>query len=382
MAIRAFQDRLYPTQAQEQALQVQLDVSRHVYNMALEERKLAWELEGKSIAKREGYLLAKQYKKTFPQSKAVHSHVLQVAIEDLDRAFQAFFRRLKAGEEPGYPRFKSYKRWHSIGFKQYRNGFKVDDRRLKVSGVGRIRVRWHRPYQGKIKTCRIVRKARRWYVSLMCEVPDPVPLAETGRVIGIDMGINSLITTSDGEQVHNPRWYREAQAELRGQQRKLARAKRGSHQRKKKLLDVQRQHEHVKNQRKDFFDKLVYELVQNFDVIAIEDLKIKNMVQNRHLSKSVLDAGWGYFKQRLLDKAADAGREVALVDPAYTSKTCSNCGALFEGLTLAHRWVDCECGLSLDRDHNAALNVLKRAGRVREPERSPSGQAWLRSPRL
>ena len=233
MAIRAFQYRLYPSKAQEQALQVQLDVSRHVYNMALEERKLAWELEGKSMGKREGYLLAKQYKKTFPQSKLVHSHVLQVAMEDLERAFQSFFRRAKAGEEPGYPRFKSYKRWRSIGFKQYRNGFKVDDRRLKVSGVGRIRVRWHRPYQGKIKTCRMVRKAGRWYVSLMCEVSEPKPLPKSGRVIGIDMGINSLITTNDGEQVKNPRWYHEAQAALRRKQRKLARAKRGCNQRKK-----------------------------------------------------------------------------------------------------------------------------------------------------
>jgi putative transposase len=196
------------------------------------------------------------------------------------------------------------------------------------------------------------------------------------------MGINALITTSDGEQVYNPRWYREAQAELRRKQRKLQRAQKGSNQRQKKLLDVQRQHEHVKNQRKDFFDKLVYELVQNYDVIASEDLKIRNMVKNHHLSKSILDAGWGYFKQRLLDKAADAGREVVLVDPAYTSKSCSNCGGLFEGLTLAHRWVECECGLSLDRDHNAALNVLKRAGRVREPERSGLPQAWFRSPRL
>ena len=179
MAIQTFQYRLYPTQAQQKALQLQLDVSRYVYNMALAERKLAWELEEKSIGKREGYLLAKQYKKTFPQSKTVHSHVLQVAIEDLDRAFQAFFRRVKAGAEPGYPRFKRDQRWHSIGFKQYGNGFKVDGRRLKVSGVGRIKVRWHRPYQGESKTCRIVRKACRWYVSLVCEVPEPVPLPDT-----------------------------------------------------------------------------------------------------------------------------------------------------------------------------------------------------------
>ena len=199
MAIQAFQYRLYPTQAQEKALRVQLDVSRHVYNMALEERKLGWELEERSVGKKEGYTLAKQYKKTFPQAKMVHSHVLQVAIEDLDRAFQAFYRRVKTGETSGYPRFKSYKRWRSIGFKQYGNGFKVDGRRLKVSGVGRIRVRWHRPCQGKIKTCRIVRKAGRWYVSLICEVPDPVPLPKSGRAIGIDMGINALITTSDNE---------------------------------------------------------------------------------------------------------------------------------------------------------------------------------------
>jgi putative transposase len=382
MAIRTFQYRLYPTKSQKNALQWQLDVSRHVYNMALEERKLAWELEEKSVGKREGYVLAKQYKKTFPQSKTVHSHVLQVAIEDLDKAYQSLFRRVKAGEEPGYPRFKSYKRWHSIGFKQYGNGFKVDGRRLKVSGVGRIKVRWHRPYQGEIKTCRIIRKAGRWYVSLMCEVPEAVPLPKTGCVVGMDMGINALITTSEGEQIHNPRWYREAQAELRRKQRRLQRAQKGSNQRKKKLLDVQRQHEHVKNQREDFFDKLVYDLVQTYDVLVIEDLKIKNMVKNRHLSKSILDAGWGYFRQRLIDKAADAGREVVLVDPAYTSKSCSNCGAIFEGLTLAHRWVECECGLSLDRDHNAALNVLKRAGRVREPERSGLPQAWLSSPRL
>jgi putative transposase len=196
------------------------------------------------------------------------------------------------------------------------------------------------------------------------------------------MGINALITTSEGEQVHNPRWYGEAQAELRRKQRTFQRAQMGSHQRKKKLLDVQRGHHHVKNQRKDFFDKLVYKLIHTYDVIVIENLKIANMVKNRHLCKSILDAGWGYFKRRLLDKAADAGREVILVDPAYTSKCCSNCGAIFEGLTLAQRWVVCECGLSLDRDHNAALNILKRAGRVREPERCEQSQAWFRSPHL
>ncbi|GAB5493392.1 MAG: hypothetical protein Phog2KO_36070 [Phototrophicaceae bacterium] len=284
---------------------------------------------------------------------------------DVHKAYQGFFRRLKSGETAGYPRFKGYKRFHSFGFAEYGNGFKIDGRRLRISNVGRVRVRWHRPIEGKVKTARIIHKAGHWYVSFACEIADKAPLKKTGRELGLDMGINALITTSDGIRVDNPKWYRDAQDRLRFLQRRLARSKRGSNQRKKKLRAVQRWHEHIKNQRKDFLNKLVFDLVQNFDVIAVEDLKIKNMVKNRHLSKSILDAGWGFFKQRLNDKAVEAGRVVIEVNPAYTSKTCSGCGKLFETLTLADRWVNCDCGLSLDRDHNAALNILKRAGRVR-----------------
>ena len=184
------------------------------------------------------------------------------------------------------------------------------------------------------------------------------------------MGISALITTSDGDKVDNPHYYRTAQSDLRRKQRKLARAKRGSSNRRKALLAVQCQQEHVANQRKDFLNKLAHDLVRRYDLIALEDLRISNMVRNKHLSKSILDSGWGYIKQRLLDKAASAGRQVVLVDPAYTSKTCSNCGASFEDLKLSDRWVQCACGLSLDRDHNAALNVLSRAGRDTSVQRN------------
>ena len=367
MAMRSYQYRLYLNARQERLLFNQLAVARHVYNMALEARKLGWELEQKRLNKSDGETLAKYYKKTFPQAKLVHSHVLQVAIADLDKGFKAFFRRVKTGDTAGYPRFKSYKRFHSIGFKQYGNGFKVDGRRLRVSGVGRIRVRWHRPIEGKIKTCRISHKAGRWYVSFACEVAEKAALPKTGRDVGLDVGISALITSSEGHKEHNPKWYREAQDRLCILNRRLARAKRGSNQRKKKRQAVQRWHEHIKNQRKEFFNKVVFDLVQAYDLIAIEDLQIKNMVKNRHLSKSILDAGWGDFKQRLHDKAVEAGRLVIEVNPAYTSKTCSNCDAIFKTLTLADRWVECDCGLSLDRDHNAAINILKRAGRVRVP---------------
>lgn len=164
--MKAFQYRIYPTRSQERQLGLYLDTTRNLYNMCLSERKLAYELEGRTISKKEQLRQVKHYKRTFPQAQPVHSHALQIAVSDLDAAFQAFFRRVKSGETPGYPRFKSFRRWHSFGLKEYGNGFKVDGRRLKVSGVGRIRVRWNRPVEGEIKTCRLSRKADGWYVSL------------------------------------------------------------------------------------------------------------------------------------------------------------------------------------------------------------------------
>lgn len=189
-------------------------------------------------------------------------------------------------------------------------------------------------------------------------------MTTTGNFVGIDVGISALLTTSTGDKVDNPNHYREAQEELRRKQRKLARAKRGSQNRKKALRAVQRQQEHVANQRADFLHKLSYALVQHYDGVALEDLSIRNMVRNHHLSKSILDSGWGLFKELLTYKAESAGREIVFVNPAYTSKTCSGCGAIFDNLTLSDRWVKCACGLSLDRDHNAAINILSRAGWV------------------
>jgi len=178
------------------------------------------------------------------------------------------------------------------------------------------------------------------------------------------------LTTSDGKKIENPKWYREAQIELRVAQRALQRKVKGSNRYKQALRRVQRLHEQIANTRHDFLNKQIHGLVQNYDFIGIEDLSIRNMVRNPHLSKSILDAGWGYFKEHLLSKAANAGRQVVLVSPAYTSKCCSHCGTELPNFSLATRWVNCICGLSLDRDHNAAINILNRAkkwtGRVLE----------------
>jgi putative transposase len=363
VGLKTFKYRLYPTKAQAQRLLQVLDVCRHFYNMCLEERKLAYQFEGRSISKSQQESIAIHYRKTFPQAKIVFSQTLQSVVSDLDKAFQAFFGRVKNGQKPGYPRFKSYTRFHSFEFKQFGVGARLDGRRLKLFGIGRVAVRWHRVMQGEVKTVRIVHQAGRWYACFACQVPESLPLPETGRVIGMDMGVSALLTTSEGQKVENPTFYRRSQRRLRKLQRALQRKKKGGRNRRQALRQVQRQQVHVANQRRDFAHQLTYVLVQHCDKIALEDLKIKNMVKNHHLSKSILDAGWGLFKQLLTNKAVDAGREVRFVNPAYTSSRCSNCGHDFEGFNLAMRDVGCrECGLALDRDHNAAIGILKRAG--------------------
>jgi putative transposase len=360
--IRVFKYRLYPIKAQEKNLYRVLNCARNLYNMALAECKYGYQLEGRKVTLADTEKLAKHYRATFPYADQMFSQTAQSVVKQVDLAYQAFFRRVKAGEKAGYPRFKGRNRFNSFEFKQYGSGAKIDGRRLKLYGIGRVPVRWHRPIEGVIKTVRIVLKAGKWYACFACEVSASEPLPATGRVVGLDMGLSALITTSDGGKVENPTFYRQAQAELRRRQRKLARAQRGSKNRWKAKRQVQRWHEHVANQRRDFAHKLSTELVQQYDGIALEDLRVGNMVRNKHLSKSILDSGWSMFRQFLTYKAASAGRVTAFVDPAYTSKTCSRCGALFEHLTLSERWGECDCGLNMDRDHNAAVNILRRTG--------------------
>ena len=378
---QAFLYRLYPSKAQARLLDSTLETCRRFYNDCLAERKQVWEDEHRTISKVEQLRQVKERKSTNPWAKGVHSHVLQTVVQDLDKAFDAFFRRVRAGEEPGYPRFRGLNRWRSFGFKEYGNGFKLDRRRLRLSGIGRLRVRWHRPLEGQIKTLRICKKAGKWYASFSCVVEKKALLPATGSDVGIDVGLCSLITTSEGERVEHPRLYRKAQRRLRVAQRRVARRKKGGRRRRKAVVILQNRHEQVANQRKDYLNKLACDLVEHHDRIALEDLSITRMVHG-NLAKSILDAGWGYLVQRLHDKAESAGRVVVLVDARDTSKTCSSCGRTFEGLTLADRWVTCKCGVSLDRDHNAAINILNRAGNVRWGISSPAGGLPQEAPGL
>jgi len=363
--LKTFKYRLYPSKAQRKRLDSTLETCRRFYNDCLAERKETYEKEKRTIGKFEQMKRVKQIKVTNPYAKGIHSHTLQVVVSDLDKAFQSFFRRIKSGEKQGYPRFKGRNRFDSFGLKELGNGFKIDGRRLKLSGIGRVAVRWHRKMEGEVKTVRVVRNAGQWFACFACEVEAQL-LPATGKSIGIDVGISSLLTTSDGDKVENPKWYRVDQAKLRVVQRRVSRRKKGSNRRRKAVVLLQRQHEKTKNRRKDFLNKVVCALIAANDMIAIEDLRIRNMVHNRHLSKSIMDAGWGYLRQRLEVKAVEAGRQVIAVEPAYTSKSCSDCGTVFEDLKLSDRRVSCDCGLSLDRDHNAALNILRRGHLLRE----------------
>jgi putative transposase len=222
--LKAFQYRLYPTKSQERLLESTLETCRRFYNACLAERKEAYEQEKRTISKFAQLRQVKTLKQTNPYAATVHSHILQVVVSDLDKAFQAFFRRVKAGEKPGYPRFKGRNRFDSFGLKEYGNGFRLDGRRLKLSGIGRVAVRWHRELEGQIKTARVIRKAGHWYVSFACEVEQPEPLPSTGQSVGVDVGVASLITLSDGTKVDNPKWYRASQAKLRIAQRRVASA--------------------------------------------------------------------------------------------------------------------------------------------------------------
>ena len=370
--LKTFAYRIYPSKPQTRLLDSTLETCRRFYNQCLAERRDAYQQRGESVGKYQQLAKVKEQKAINPYAKGIHSHVLQIVVADLDKAFQAFFRRVKAGEMPGFPRFKGRNRFSSFGFKEYGNGFKIDGRRLRLSGIGRVAVRWHRPLEGQIKTVRITRRANKWYACFACEV-EAVALAKAGQDVGVDVGVASLLTTSAGEKADNPRWYRLEQRTLRVLQRRVSRRKKGGSNRRKAILALERQHERIANTRKDFLKKLVHTLISRYDRIALEDLQITNMVRNRHLAKSILDASWGYLVRHLTSKAAEAGRLVLLIDPRYTSKTCSQCGHIFESLSLSDRWIDCGCGLSIDRDHNAAINILKRAGQVRWGVSPPVG---------
>jgi putative transposase len=354
---KAFQYRLCPTRGQEAAMQATLDRCRELYNAGLEERREAYRRCGISVSSAAQQAQLPEIKHLRPEYADLDAQMLQDVLQRLDRAFAGFFRRVQAGQRAGYPRFKSRDRYDSITFKQ--TGWKLQDGRLVVRGIGSLKVRWSRPVEGTIKTVTVRRDADQWHVCFSCvlEIADPVP-DSSKPAVGIDLGLEHFATLSDGAHIENPRHFRKGEAVLARRQKALARKKRGSTRRKKAKLLLAKAHRKVGNQRRDFHHKTANALVQAHSMIAVEALRVGNMVHNHSLAKSISDAGWGSFTALLNSKAEGAGCAVVFVNPAGTSQACSQCGALCPK-AVEVRWHQCEqCGCSLQRDHNAALNIL------------------------
>jgi putative transposase len=359
---KTFRYRIYPTKRQEQTLNDQLAICCELYNAALQERRDAWRLNRKSISWFDQNRQLTEIKQCRADVAAVNANVLEETLKRVRLAFSAFFTRMNSSASPGYPRFRSVSRYDSITFRQIGNA--LSGSKLRLSKIGNVRIKLHRPLVGTIKTLTVKREAGRWFALFVVEcAAEPLPFSP--NTIGVDVGLTTFATLSDATKIENPRWFRVAQAKLRRLQRRVARRRKGSNRRRKAVLLLQRFHNHVRDQRRDFHHKASRKIVNANGLIVVEDLNIKGLAAGM-LAKSVNDAGWANFLFMLAYKAESAGRVFVKVDPRGTSQTCI-CGTEVRKTLAERRHLCLSCGLSADRDHVSAQIILDRASG------SPSG---------
>ncbi len=397
---KSFKYRLYPNKTTEKKLTWILDRCRELYNACLQERRDAYTIkvkqhsnyydpEWRRQATKEHRISQYDQQNELPEMKELRqeyqdigSHVLQNVCKRVEEAFAGFFDRIKGGKTPGYPRYQGRHRYDSFCYPD-KAGWKLTGDRLTLTKIGTIKVKLHRPIEGKIKTATIKREGSHWYVVFSCEVEASPRLAYTDEPVGIDLGLLHFASLSTGDTIENPRIYRKTEKKLASASRSLARKKRRSHRRERAVKRIARLHRKARNQRKDFLHKASRSLVDTFDTIVFEQLAPSNLSRRPKpkqdengkylpngaaakggLNKSIADAGWSEFVGMCTYKAEEAGRTVLQVDPRYTSQVCSGCGQVRKK-TLDERWHSCECGTELDRDHNAAINI-KRLGRSQQ----------------
>jgi putative transposase len=379
--LRAYKYRLYPNKHQRATLQWVLDRTRELYNAALQERRDAWNMCKVSINYLQQAAQLPEIKEIRPEYNDIHSQVLQDVLRRVDKAYKAFFRRLKEGKTPGYPRFHGYERYNSFTYPQ--SGFSLaEENRVCLSKIGTIKVKFPkgkkaRPPIGEMKTCTIKRETTHWYVIFTCEVEQEIVYHPSEEATGIDLGLLHFATLSTGETIENPRPLRKSENKLKKLQVALTRKKRGSIRRRKAAQRVGKTHQHIRNQRKDFHHKEARKLVTKYQTVVFEKLVPSHMSKRPKprqdetgkyvpngasakagLNKSILDAGWGHFQRMCVNKAECAGSRILFISPKGTSQMCSGCGAIVQK-ELEERWHECSCGCSLDRDHNAAINILR-----------------------
>ena len=364
----ALRFRLYPSKKQEARLLRTLEACRHLWNDALSHRRQRWQDERRHTTYNYQQWILTAERHVNADLLEVYSQVTQDVLHRLDRAFNAFFEH-----QSRHPRFKKFTQSGSFTYPQAYNGSVKPDTirgRLYLSKIGNVKAVFHRPIpkDSRPKTCTVVREPDgRWFASLVFE--EIVPLQSIGQMIivqppktpiGVDLGLLSLITTSDGETVEHPTFLRKAEGRLKHIQHTVSRKKKGSKNRSKARHRVASQHARVRRQRLDFNHKTSAHLVRKHDFIAFEDLRVKNMVKNHRLAKSIQDAGWGQLVRLTAYKALKAGSRVVKVNAAYSTQECYYCGTLNKIDLSIREFVCVGCGRHLKRDHNAANVVLKR----------------------
>ena len=380
----SYKYRIYLNKAQEKEFTKTLNFCRTLYNSALQERRSHYESFTKKFPnhKKDGIKYVgptkttqcehlKEIKIEFEeQVEKIYSQCLQDVINRLDRTYISFFSRCKKGDKPGYPRFKNKDRYNSVTFTQCdfdRFGIRLleDNKHINIYGLGKVKIEYHRPFEGKCKLVTLLKKGNKYYVCLSCDNIPKNPLPKTCKDVGIDLGILNFATCDDGKVFSHPKPYKTAKEKLAYHQRKLALKKKDSNNREKQKRILANCHEHIANIRKDFLHKFSNTIVKSYDNITMEDLDIKSMIEsdNKKVNKgNIQDMGWGMGLDFISYKAERADKVFKKKDPTGTSKECSCCRSYNNNLTLADRVYECKvCGLKIDRDLNAAKNI-KRLG--------------------
>lgn len=337
-----------------------LEMCRQLYNAALQERRDAWLKQKVSITLFEQYKELTGLRHDEEEWAALDVEMVRSTIlKRVDEAFKAFFRRVKSGKKPGYPRFKGKGRFDTLVFTD--RGWKLKGNKLILRGIGWLRVRG-KNCEGKPIGLRLVRKADRWYAQVLLDIGAKPEVKPSTNGVGIDVGLKTFATLSNGEQIAHPKFLKKSLEKLEKANQRLGRRKRGSNRRKEAKRLLARTHLKIANQRKDFIHKATRQLVNSYDGFAVEDLKVQEMVQGpRFLRRGIMDSAWSLFFATLAYKAEEAGAPVVKVNPKGTTQRCSQCGTIVRK-GLRDRWHSCSaCGLEMDRDENAAKNILRGA---------------------
>jgi len=360
---KSFRYRLYPTKAQRRALEFQLDACRFVYNKALETRKEAWEQRQESVSAYDTIRMLPDWKAEHEWLGSGHAQAMQEALKRLDLAFRAFFRRVKAGEKPGYPRFRGKDRYDSFTYPQEKGNWRFsEDGKLRLSKIGNVKIKLHRPIEGDAKTLTIRRDSvGNWYACFSCIV-ETKPLPPSTEVVGVDLGLTTFATLSNGEKINRERWMKRDARDVARLQRKKERLPKGSPERRKAVHALCHAYQRQVNRRNNLAHQESRKLADRYGLIVFEDLNVQDMQAcgNKIINAGIADVAWARFVQLTEGKAEESGRSVIRIDPKNTTQQCSQCGQIVPK-DLSVRVHDCpHCGLKVGRDLNAARNILAR----------------------